>query len=75
WEFNSVRQAAINGLDQLPLTEVERVVILNEFDIKEWKITAYTKLVVRDQSLSAEDVDALGSQLTAKFSAAREHFL
>ncbi|TDL14620.1 hypothetical protein BD410DRAFT_757102 [Rickenella mellea] len=75
WEFDSVRQVAINYLNQLPLGDIERVVILNDFDINEWKVAAYTELVTRSESLSAEDADALGLQLTAKFSAARESFL
>ncbi|TDL18243.1 hypothetical protein BD410DRAFT_683920, partial [Rickenella mellea] len=72
WEFGSVRQVAIDSLDQLPFTEVERVLILNEFDINKWRPTAYTRLVLREEPLSAADVGALGAQLAAKFSAARE---
>ncbi|TDL18242.1 hypothetical protein BD410DRAFT_679208, partial [Rickenella mellea] len=60
WEFDSVRKAAIDGLDKLPLTEVERVIIANDFKVIEWRATAYTRLVLRDSSLSSEDIDALG---------------
>ncbi|TDL14621.1 hypothetical protein BD410DRAFT_181490 [Rickenella mellea] len=72
WGFDSVCKASIDGLDKLPLTEVERVLITNGFKVDDWKKPTYTRLVLREQPLSANDIDALGSKLAAKFNAARE---
>ncbi|TDL14617.1 hypothetical protein BD410DRAFT_778758 [Rickenella mellea] len=72
WDFSSVRQAAIEGLDKLPLSEIERMVITNEFDVKEWRLGAYTSLATREKSLSAEEIETIGADLAAKIGQVRE---
>ncbi|TDL18191.1 hypothetical protein BD410DRAFT_753467 [Rickenella mellea] len=75
YNFKNTRQLAITALNNHPMEEIKKITIIKKYEIEEWASAAYEKLMVRDCSLTHDEMELLGLKLSSKMADAREKFM
>ncbi|TDL18194.1 hypothetical protein BD410DRAFT_831033 [Rickenella mellea] len=75
WEFKNVRQTAIETLDKHPLDVVQKIKLIQKYEIKEWTYAAYKTMLVRESALTAHEMKSLGFEFSSKIADAREKLM
>ncbi|TDL18193.1 hypothetical protein BD410DRAFT_793499 [Rickenella mellea] len=75
WDFKNTRQLAIEALDNLSMDLVEKITVIQKYDIKDWACAAYETLVAREEALTAKEMKSLGFEFTSKMAEAREKLM
>ena len=73
WEFTDIRALAINSIQSLNITPVDRIVISRDYDISgRWTLAAYTALCDRPEALTLEEASRLGLETSVRIAQMRE---
>lgn len=76
WEFNELRDAAIQHLDSpsQPLDPVNKLVLASKYQIKKWQLPALLEFAKRSELISVEEGRLIGFENALKLAAVREQF-
>jgi hypothetical protein len=73
WEFDSIRTLAIQKLEGLTISAVDKVVLARQFNITSpWTLAAYTDLCQRPETLTFLEARALGLETAMRIYQLRE---
>ncbi|TDL18190.1 hypothetical protein BD410DRAFT_705826, partial [Rickenella mellea] len=72
WCFESIRRLAIEEIDKQRMDEVEKITLIQEYDIKEWACATYGKPAIRQSPLTPDEMKLLGFEFSPKIADARE---
>ncbi|KAI5983064.1 hypothetical protein EDD15DRAFT_2179700, partial [Pisolithus albus] len=77
WEFTTLREAAISWLDTSDASlyrsdPLEKIVLANRYDIKEWLLPSLLALAQRPDPISIEEGRRLGLETALKLASVRE---
>ncbi|KAG6330947.1 hypothetical protein ID866_8140, partial [Astraeus odoratus] len=66
WDFQATRQAAIDALHASQIEPVDRVVLAQQYDIKDWLLPALNQLAQRVEPISLEEAGQIGVDFALK---------
>ncbi|KIJ12540.1 hypothetical protein PAXINDRAFT_136955 [Paxillus involutus ATCC 200175] len=72
WDFDGVREKAIEALEALDITPVDKVALAMQYNIEKWMIPAINAMAQRPEPIGVEDVDRLGLDAALKIARIRE---
>ncbi|KAF9239120.1 hypothetical protein BU15DRAFT_62137 [Melanogaster broomeanus] len=72
WEFGVIRKKAIEALEALPITPVDRIALATQYDIEDWMIPSINAMAQRPEPIGVEDVQRLGLDVALKIASVRE---
>ncbi|KAG6325991.1 hypothetical protein ID866_13098 [Astraeus odoratus] len=72
WGFKDTRQAAIDALNDSQIGLVDRVVLAQTYDIKDWLLPALNQLAQRAEPISLEEAGRIGVDVALKMTWVRE---
>lgn len=73
WDFNDVRALAIQRLQALDMSPIERICIAHEYDISgRWVLAAYIALCERPEPLTLPEASRLGLETAMRIAQLRE---
>ncbi|KAI6131159.1 hypothetical protein EDD16DRAFT_967606 [Pisolithus croceorrhizus] len=72
WNFERLRQAAINALTESGISTVDRVVLSQRYYIKNWLLPALNELARRPEPITLEEAQRMGIDIALKLASVRE---
>ncbi|KAF8833800.1 hypothetical protein BDN67DRAFT_873446, partial [Paxillus ammoniavirescens] len=72
WDFDGVREKAIEALEALDITPVDKLALAMQYNIEQWMIPAINAIAQRPEPIGVEDVDRLGLDVALKIALVRE---
>ncbi|KAI5993885.1 hypothetical protein EDD15DRAFT_2366965 [Pisolithus albus] len=72
WNFESLRQASIDALMESGIGAADRVVLSQQFHIKNWLLPALNELARRQEPISLEEAKRMGIDITVQLASVRE---
>lgn len=75
WNFEDLRDLAIQTMSHLPLDPVERAALASEYNIDEWLLPALNELAQREEPIGIKEANRLGWETALQIAAVRESFI
>lgn len=75
WNFEVVRNLAIQSMSELPIDAVEKAALAREYEIDEWLLPALNELAQREEPIGVEEALRLGMEQALRIAAVRESFI
>lgn len=72
YDYPALRTFAINKLDNVPLSTVERIRLAREFDLPSWQEAAYVELCERDDPITISEAISIGMEAFVQVASIRE---
>ncbi|KAI6103730.1 hypothetical protein EDD16DRAFT_1493486 [Pisolithus croceorrhizus] len=72
WNFERLRQAAIDALTESGIGAVDRVVLSQRYYIKNWLLPALNELARRPEPITLEEAKRMGIDIALKLASVRE---
>ncbi|KAL0955710.1 hypothetical protein HGRIS_001930 [Hohenbuehelia grisea] len=72
WDMPRIRKGAILTMSSMDMDPAEKIVLARCFDIDEWLLPAFERLVLREEPLGVRDLHLLGEDSALKVCALRE---